>query len=80
MEFRWRNAERGGITMDPFNNNQLAGCEVQAPMDMRRPDLTERLQSERNHLMVRVLQIDEALKALAANPDVERIVNLISRL
>jgi len=42
--------------------------------------LTERLESERTGLTERIARLDEAITALKSNPDVERLINIITRL
>lgn len=43
------------------------------------PTVTEKLEGNRTHLQQQLTRIDEALAALKANPEIERVLNLIQR-
>ena len=46
----------------------------------RRATVTERLNQERLSLIDRLSQVEEALQALAENPQLERVLNLVSKV
>lgn len=45
----------------------------------KEPTVTERLQDKRDRLAAQIQQTDEALAALKANPEIERVLNLVQR-
>ena len=47
---------------------------------VRRATVTERLNQERVTLIERLGQVEEALQALAENPQLERVLNLVSKV
>ena len=47
--------------------------------ELREPTVTERLADKRQRLAQQLAETDEALAALKANPEIERVLNLVQR-
>lgn len=45
----------------------------------RQVTVTERLQANRDNLAAHLANVDAALEALKANPEIERVMNLVQR-
>jgi hypothetical protein len=52
-----------------------SGC-----VEVQRPTLTERLQQERDGLAARLNEVDAALAALRANPQVQAVLDLVQKV
>jgi hypothetical protein len=46
----------------------------------RNPTLTERLEDQVAHYKVQLAKAEEALSALKANPEIERVMNLLQQV
>ena len=44
------------------------------------PTVTGRLEAQRDNLKEHLARVEEAIAALKANPEVERVINLVSRV
>ena len=53
----------------------LGGC-----VEIRRPTLTERLKQERQAHADKLTELDSAIAALEANPEVQRILDLVQKV
>lgn len=51
--------------------------EIQAKL--HNPTVTERLEQAKSNLTVELNKVNEALDALKANPEIERVMNLVQR-
>lgn len=60
---------------------QLAGTAPSEQMasPVQNPTVTEKLEGNRAHLQQQLMRVEEALAALKANPEIERVLNLIQR-
>ena len=59
----------------------IAKCETgSARLSASAPTITEQLKQEKVVLEERLAKVNEALTALQANPEVEKILNLISKV
>ena len=54
----------------------IGASQLSRPM---RRSLTERLGDERTGLTARIAEIDQVLEALAKHPEVESLINLVSK-
>ena len=54
-----------------------AGAEVSK--ELREPNVTDGLQFRRERLAQELATVDEAIAALKANPEIERVLNLVQR-
>ena len=52
---------------------QIAGCEAKETM-------TGKLQRERENLLKRLKQLDEALDLLHQNPDIQKVIDVLSKI
>lgn len=55
--------------------NSAMGC-----IEVARPTLTERLTQERDGLRSRLVELDAAIGALEANPQVQAVLDLVQRV
>lgn len=55
-------------------------AEVPANCEIRRPTLTERLKGERQDIAGRLAELDAAIAALEANPQVQTILDLVQKV
>ena len=60
-----------------LDRNYDTGTKLEIPY---RRTITERLTEEAEGLRNRLKEIEEALTALQSNPDIERILNLVSKV
>ena len=61
--------------------NEGGGVECgQTPAKLVNPTLTESLQSRKVRLEEELAQLNEALAALKANPEIENLLNLIQKI
>ena len=57
------------------------GGEVSASIGMlRNVSLTERLKNQRNDLSKRVAELDSAIAAIEANPNVQEVLDALSKM
>ncbi len=68
----------GGL-MGPSRNDGEPFEEV-AYKAVGRATLPQRLRQQKIHLEAKLAEIDEAIKALEANPEIERVLGLISKV
>lgn len=77
------NGWRGGGTVSDLLRLPSAGMGGQAAMEVSKaihqPTVTDKLEMQRVHLADALARIDAALEALKANPEIERVMNLVQR-
>lgn len=59
--------------------NQLVECGPTQDRAPKRVSMTEGLESRKARLQDQLAEIDAALAALKANPEVEKVLNLVSK-
>jgi hypothetical protein len=59
---------------------QEQAAKIARDIPYQKPSLVEQLEQQAVDLKARLAQIEEALAGLKANPEVERVLNLVSRL
>ena len=63
----------------PYPEGALTAKNEGNLMDMT-PTMTERLQRERQTLKTRLAQVEEALAAIESNPQVQQVVDALTKL
>ena len=58
---------------------KMGEAQCEAPRQMKRFTLTERLEAEKRSLQDRLAQVDKVLEALKANPTFQDLFDLISK-
>ena len=66
--------------MNPFEGGLVSNCESPKQMSGRNLTLTEQLESRKSDLEKRLEEINQALEGLKKNPEIEAMLNLISRV
>ena len=56
------------------------GVESTSKLNEYRPSLTQRLTAERQDLAERLAEVDAALAALNAQPDIQKILDLVQKV
>jgi hypothetical protein len=58
---------------------QAGQTQEAAAKSISQPTMTERLEMKKEHLEAELARANEALEALKANPEIERVMNLVIR-
>lgn len=68
--------------MDELDNVKEAPANTAGMLarQISSPNLTDRLENEKQILEARLAEVNEAIAALKANPEIERVLNLVGRV
>lgn len=63
-----------------YGAGEAVPCKAVNTLQDYRPSLTERLTNERAELATRLEEIDAALNALKAQPEIQKILDLVQKV
>lgn len=66
--------------MDEFMPSQGLNAGSKEIAQIVRPTLTAHLEQEQSTLEARLAEVKEAISALKANPEIERVLNLVGKV